>query len=807
MEPRNQSNQTPEQENLPEKDENISSAQENNQEQSTEPASNSEVPVTDETPSEAVVENPAEESSETPESDSLPGMTGAKVDEEEVSEEETSKEKESTEAVSETKEDPVASASDSQHEVEPQPEADVPEDDSGSHTDDTMLSTDLQKQDSEADAIAEETLADETLSEPVSETQNDKLSDDADKESVVSEQVEATDRLVEAEATQDKEVAAQAESVAAASESKPEQQQDDDEDEEDEEVEEIYQNLSRAELVDLIENIVQEPDVQDIKVKVALIKVAFLQKEKDEQQAQYNSYLQSGGVTEDYSPAPDQLSERFQMAFNVYREKKQRYNEELEKEKHANLEAKKKILEELKTLISSEETLKKTYDEFKVLQEQWKQIGMVPKNEINQLWQNYHFLVEKFFDKVKINKELKDLDLKKNLEKKIELCERAEELLLETSILKSFKQLQQYHEDWKEVGPVPQDKKDEIWERFKTASDQINERRREYYNTKQSEFESNYLAKTALCEKAEKLVAHNPETLKQWQNRTGEVNELLRVWKTIGQAPKKVNNEIWNRFKTCLDSHFTSYKEFLSRLKEQQIDNYNRKLDLCAQAEAIKNSTDWRNTTQELIRLQKDWKALGPVPRKHSDKIWKRFRSACDEFFQRKSEYFSSLAEVEESNKLKKEELIKKLEEFEFSDNRSENLETLKNFQREWLEIGHVPIKEKDRLQNAFRIVINKHFGRLKIDANEINAISYKNRLESIKDKPDAGRVLSRERNTLQSSIHNLQEDILLWENNIGFLADSKNANIVKVEFQKKIDQAKQELALMEAKLRYLKEI
>jgi hypothetical protein len=582
---------------------------------------------------------------------------------------------------------------------------------------------------------------------------------------------------------------------------------DEDEDDEDEESEEIFQNLSRAELVELIETTVQEPDVQAIKVKVSLIKVAYLHKEKEEQQALYESFIKEGGIQEDYSPAPDQLSERFQMAFNVYREKKQHYNEGLEKEKLVNLESKKRILDELKNLISSEETLKKTYDEFKNLQDEWKQIGMVPKSEISQLWQNYHFLVEKFFDKVKINKELKDLDLKKNLERKIELCEKTEELLIENSIIKSFKQLQQYHEEWKEVGPVPQDKKDEIWERFKTASDQINERRREYYNKKQGEFESNYLAKTALCEKAEKLISHSPETLKQWQNQTNEINELMKVWKTIGQAPRKVNNEIWGRFKACLDSHFTSYKEFLDKLKDHQLNNYNLKLDLCAQAESLKSSTDWRNTTQDLIQLQREWKSIGPVPRKHSDKIWKRFRSACDEFFKSKSEFFSNINQVEEENMKKKEDLIKTLQEVEFTGSRSENLESLKNFQREWLEIGHVPIREKDRLHNSFRIALNKHFDRLKIDASEVNALNYKNRLESIKDTPDAGRVIYRERNMLQTKISKLQEDIMLWENNIGFLAESKNANIVKIEFQKKIDQAKQEVSLMEAKLRYLKEI
>jgi hypothetical protein len=613
----------------------------------------------------------------------------------------------------------------------------------------------------------------------------------------------AEDEVVDEETTQPE--------IAPAPEEQPKKTEtvddDEDEDDEDEESEEIFQNLSRAELVDLIETTVQEPDVQAIKVKVSLIKVAYLHKEKEEQQALYDRFLKEGGIQEDYSPAPDQLSERFQMAFNVYREKKQQYNEDLEKEKLVNLESKKRILEELKNLISSEETLKKTYDEFKNLQDEWKQIGMVPKSEISQLWQNYHFLVEKFFDKVKINKELKDLDLKKNLERKIELCEKAEELLIENSIIKSFKQLQQYHEEWKETGPVPQDKKDEIWERFKTASDQINERRREYYNKKQGEFDSNYLAKTALCEKAEKLISQNPETLKQWQNQTNEINELLKVWKTIGQAPRKVNNEIWSRFKACLDSHFTSYKEFLDKLKDQQLNNYNLKLDLCAQAEALKNSTDWRNTTQDLIQLQREWKSIGPVPRKHSDKIWKRFRSACDEFFKNKSEFFSNINQVEEENMKKKEDLIKTLQEVEFTGSRSENLENLKNFQREWLEIGHVPIREKDRLQNAFRNALNKHFDKLKIDASEVNALNYKNRLESIKDTPDAGRVIYRERNMLQTKVSKLQEDIMLWENNIGFLAESKNANLVKVEFQKKIDQAKQEVALMEAKLRYLKEI
>jgi hypothetical protein len=670
-----------------------------------------------------------------------------------------------------------------------------------------------------AEEVVAETAETPVVTEPeeipattVSEVETESVTVEVESEIEVSEETMASDApmpIVEESAAKEKvaEMPPTAEIKADAIPVVDSSDEDEDDVESEEVSEEIYQNLSREDLVELLENIVNQEDIQSIKVKVALIKVAFLNKDKAEQQAKYEVFMHDGGIEEDYSPEADQLSERFQRAFDIYRERKQRFNEEFEKEKLTNLEAKKKILEELKALISSEETLKKTYDEFKNLQDTWRAIGMVPKSEINQLWQNYHFLVEKFFDKVKINKELKDLDMKKNLDRKIEICEKAEELLIETSIIRSFKQLQQYHEDWKEVGPVPQDKKDEIWERFKTASDQINERRREYYDKKQSEFDGNHLAKLALCEKAEKVISTTPDTLKKWQTRTHEINDLLKVWKTIGPAPKKVNNEIWSRFKTCLDSHFTTYKEYLEKLKDHQLNNYNLKLDLCAQAEAMKHSTDWRKTSQELIKLQNEWKAIGPVPRKHSDKIWKRFRTACDEFFQRKQEFFSSVSEVENENLKKKEELIKQLQEFTFSDNRSDNLESLKNFQREWLEIGHVPIREKDRLHNEFRTVINKHFDKLKIASNEISAMNYKNRLESMRDNPDSGRTFNRERNALQIKISKMQEDIMLWENNIGFLAESKNANIVKVEFQKKIDQAKQELALLEAKLRVLRDV
>jgi len=572
------------------------------------------------------------------------------------------------------------------------------------------------------------------------------------------------------------------------------------------EADQDYDHYTRAELVDLLQKTVSEEDISSVKTRIALIKVTFMKKTKEENLVRYEKLDEEGVAKEELETRPDELEEKFNEIFNIYRANKIRFNEEQEKVKKDNLVKKMHILEELKSLISSEETLKKTYDEFKLLQERWKEIGIVPRGEINNLWQNYHFLVEKFFEKVKLNKELKDLDLRKNLEAKIALCEKTEELLLETSIIKSFKQLQKYHEDWKEIGPVPVDKKDEIWERFKTATDKINERRREYYTRIEDEQQKNYETKIALCEQADEIVASRNESTREWQDNTNKVNELLKIWKSVGPVPQKFNAAIWSRFKSGLDAFFASKKEFFDRLKEQQMHNFNLKVDLCIQAETIKNSTDWKKTTSELIHLQEEWRKIGPVPRKHSDKIWKRFRSACDEFFTAKSSYFSNIHSSEAENLAKKEELMERLKAHEFGGDKNANLEVLKNFQREWMEIGFVPIKERNRLQNDFRTLINERLDKLKISEMEISTVDYQARMDHMKNDPQSRRLIGREKEQLMNRISKMKEDINLWENNIGFLASSKNADILKAEFLKKIDRAKSELKVMEAKLKILKQ-
>ncbi len=576
-----------------------------------------------------------------------------------------------------------------------------------------------------------------------------------------------------------------------------------------------YENLTRIELVEQLDKLVQEEDVNVIKAKVAAIKVSFLKKTKLEKEAHYEIHLkkheqekEEGAAeeaeVEEKQPVEDELEVKFNEIFEIYKQKRSVYLDDLENEKENNLKLKQDILDQLKELINSEETLKRTYDEFRELQERWKNIGMVPKTEVNNLWQNYHFLVEKFFDKVKINKELKDLDLKKNLEQKIELCEKAEELLIEPSILKSFKQLQRYHEMWKEVGPVPDDKKDEIWDRFKSATDKINMRRREHYKILQEDQENNLIAKTALCEKAEKLLTEEVNSIREWQEKTKQFNELFKVWKTIGPGPKKQNDEIWDRFKAALDNFFTEKKDYFGKLKDQQVNNYNLKLDLCVQAEALRDSTDWRETTRELIEMQQEWKKIGPVPRKNADKIWKRFRSACDEFFEKKQTHFTSIRDEEGANLKKKEELIKQVEDYVFEGSKADNLTILKDFQRQWTETGHVPFRDKDRLQNAFRDAINKQLDKLNISNAEMNLANYKTKLDVIKNTPDGDRQVYRERTFMQNKVAKLREDIMLWENNIGFLADSKKANLLKDEFEKKIEKAKNEVATLEAKLKFL---
>ena len=563
---------------------------------------------------------------------------------------------------------------------------------------------------------------------------------------------------------------------------------------------------SKEELAAMLEEIVQESDVAKIKDQVTAIRVRFMKLNKEDLDKEMEAFIEGGGDRESYQHVMDEAEKRFNAAFGIFKANRARQNELMDAQKLENLAQKKAILEELKQLIASEETLKKTYDDFRALQDKWKSIGQVPATENANLWNTYHFLVEKFFDKVNINRELRDLDMKKNLDAKISLCERAEELLNETSMAKAFKELQKLHEEWKEIGPVPQDKKDEIWERFKAATDKINAIRREHYAKIQEEQNGNLATKTALCEKAEELLAEELTSINAWQKKSTEFSELFKVWRTVGPAAKKQNEEIWARFKGAMDDFFAKKKVFFASLKDRQSENLERKINLCIEAEALQESTEWKKATEQFKRIQEEWKTIGPVPKRHADKIWKRFRAACDTFFNRKAEHFGGLKEEEAANLAAKQALIEEIKNYELKPNRNENMDAIKAFQKRWIEIGHVPMKHKDSINAEYRQAVDALFDRMRSNQNEITTNEYREMMEVMRDDPEAGDKLRKERTTLAAKIQKLRDEIAVLENNIGFFSNSKNSELMRAEYEKKINKAKNDLKVLEAKLKIINE-
>ena len=568
-----------------------------------------------------------------------------------------------------------------------------------------------------------------------------------------------------------------------------------------EQIEAEYKDLPLDKAVEEICRVVVEPDYNKIKTRVGVLKANILAILKENRQAQKEAFLaDENNKEEDFKPEVSDIELKFNEALHTFKDNKEKFMENLEKEKQQNLETKKGIIEALRVLVENETNLKVLNDKFKDLQEKWKSVGPVPQNESNNLWQNYHFFVEKFFDILRINKELKYLDLKKNLEQKIKLCEQAEALMLMESINQAFSALQDLHDQWKEIGPVPDDKKEELWERFKAASDQINQRRREHYDELFAEQQNNYNAKLVLCEKAEEFTAQPVENANDYNKVSDQLTELLKVWKTLGAAPPKVNEEIWTRFKGSLDKFFEKKKEFFSKVKEEQQNNYNQKLNLIIQAEGIAERTDWRAATDAIIALQQEWKKIGTTSRKHSEALWKRFRAACDKFFEAKAKYFGNVEENETENLRKKEDLIQRILDYEFSDDKNANLDAMSAFQREWTEIGYVPRKEKDRIHAAYREALNKRFADLKVSSFEVRN-SNRNSSRVLGD-PGSDRILDKERRFLANKIAQLKDEIAIWENNLGFFENSKNADLLKAEFAKKIESAKEQVKELEYKFK-----
>ncbi|OFY68650.1 MAG: hypothetical protein A2Y71_02985 [Bacteroidetes bacterium RBG_13_42_15] len=568
-----------------------------------------------------------------------------------------------------------------------------------------------------------------------------------------------------------------------------------------------YAALSKEDLVAVLKDIIDKGSVTEILYDVDVIKVQFYKKHKADIEKKRKKFYEEGGAPEDFKVEEDPLERILKEYLSRFKEYKAEYNKLLDEDKHKNLEEKYRIIEEIKDLVNRKESINKTFQEFRELQRRWREVGPVPQQNLKDLWETYHHHVETFYDYIKINQELRDLDLKKNLEAKLGLCEKAEELLLEPNVITAFKLLQTLHEQWREIGPVPVEMRTEIWKRFKETTSKINKKHQEYFLNLKLEQKRNLEAKTLLCEKVEEIVSFEIDTYQKWENYSHEIIKLQKVWRTIGFAPKKDNNKIYKRFRDACDSFFNKKREFYNQTKQLLDDNLQLKTDLCIQAEALSESTEWKKTTEELIALQKRWKEIGPVPHKNSDKIWKRFRSACDRFFELKMKHFASMDNSYESNLKKKDELIEKIKSFSPSSDVEENLKMLKEFQREWANIGFVPYEAKDEIQNKYRQAINQKFDDLKIDEDKKDLLKFRTKLDNLHAKSNFDYRMNQEREKFVAKLKQLENDIVLWENNIGFFAKSKNADTMIKEVQNKISTAKRKIEVLTEKIKMIDEL
>lgn len=565
-----------------------------------------------------------------------------------------------------------------------------------------------------------------------------------------------------------------------------------------------YSGFSRRELVETLALIVENRPPAEIVEDVNRIKEFFYKKTKAEFNEKRLNFAKEGGNIEEFRPEPDELENRIKNILETYRSRRSDFNRIQESEKQENLRKKLEIIEHIKDLVNREEAINKTFQEFRNLQNEWHSTGIVPQSAVKDLWENYHHSVEIFYDYIKINRELRDLDLKKNLELKISLCEKAEELLLEPNAVNAFKQLQDFHNQWREIGPVPHENKNEVWERFREATTKVNKRHHEFFEKQKDDQKRNLDAKTALCEKVEEIAAGEILTFADFKEKSDAILECQKLWKTIGFAPKKHNNKIYQRFRTACDTFFEKKRSFFAENKETQVRNLQLKTELCLKAEALQESNDWKDTSEMLIRLQKEWKEIGPVPKKYSEKIWKRFRKACDTFFSRKSEFFAGRDTSYEDNLKAKLGILDELESFDPGEDLRAGFEKLKDIQKRWTEIGYVPFNRKEEIARRYKELLNRQFDKLKLDDEDKNMLRYRSKVDSAKSNPRAARKVRGEREKFYSKIKQLESDIVLWENNIGFFAKSANADSMIREVEEKIAEARRNIKLLEEKVKLI---
>ena len=559
-----------------------------------------------------------------------------------------------------------------------------------------------------------------------------------------------------------------------------------------------YSEKTLAEIVRLFEDLMADEERMKKSKEAEALKSVFykkLQKEKfdagltatdivpAEQVAEEQEVVEE--VTETVADNPfAEVEKGFKTLYNKYRKEKAEYNKQLDKEREDNLAAKEQVIADLKNLIEKGEDVNATFPEFREIQNRWRSVGPVPAQNFRNINETYQLYVEQFYDMVKINRELRDLDFKKNLEAKEQFCQVAEQLAENTNVVEAFRELQKLHEQWKEYGPVAKEYREQIWDRFKAATAVINKKYQAFFEGLKEQQAQNLAKKTVLCEKVEEIAAREVLSSNQWNAFSKEIEEVQKEWKMIGFASKKDNQKIYDRFRAACDNFYGRKREFYTEYKDSMNANLDRKIALCEEAEALKTSTDWKKTTDQFISLQKQWKEIGAVPRKKSDQLWKRFRAACDEFFAERDK--NAKPENDFYGNLKaKQALIAEIKAYELKGD-SSDVEAMQDFQKRWQEIGFVPFKEKDNVAKAYKEAVQEKFPR---NPRRSNARAPKSEMERLIIK-----------------YNQLEQDVVTYENNIGFFSMSKNAEPLIKQMQERIAQAKAELETLAAQIRQLKE-
>ena len=535
--------------------------------------------------------------------------------------------------------------------------------------------------------------------------------------------------------------------------------------------------------------------------EVEALKQAYYKIHRSEVDELKKAFLTAGGEEKDFVAPEDETESKIKELLNVYKEKRAAILAEEERVKAANYALKLQLIDQLKALTESQEDFNKLYNDFKDIQQRWKEVKAVPQEHVSELWKNYQIYSEKFYDIIKINNQFRDYDFKKNLEMKTALCETVEKLQTEPDVISAFHQLQKLHQQWREIGPVAKELREDLWSRFKAASTIINKRHQEHFEGLKAKEQETLEAKTAICEQIENIDFPALKSFKDWEEKNKEVIALQDKWKTIGFAPKKSNVKIFERFRAACDVYFNRKSEFYKNIKDEMEKNLELKKVLCEKAEALKDSTDWKSTTEKMIALQKEWKTIGSVARKHSDAVWKRFISACDYFFEQKNKNASSQKSVEQTNLAAKKALIEKINTIDEADH-DEALAALKGYMTEWNTIGHVPFKEKDKIYKEYHEAVDKQFDRLKVDQNDRKMQTFRNSLSDMSNGERGKGKLYGEREKLMRMYERMKNELQTYENNIGFLSiSSKGGGGLLKEMERKIDKLKDEMALIIKKI------